>query len=226
MNRELQQQNSDLPLSEQAYLRLRDLLRYGQLVSGQRLSESDICERFTMSRTPVREALRRLQSEGFLGTTPGGRILVAEIDLARVEEIYDMREAMEGLAARLAARNARTPDLMRLEEILEIQRAVPENEAAFLDINDRFHGAIYELSRNRYVVRNAEVLLDSASMIRGSTHGRYDYESWSLTDHEAVFKAICDGDTALAEEVMRHHIRRGRWQRTRLLMAQREQENP
>lgn len=224
MNKEIQQQNGDLPLSEQAYLRLRDLLRYGKILAGQRLSESDICERFAMSRTPVREALRRLQSEGFLGSTPGGRIVVAEIDLERVEEIYDMREAVEGLAARLAARNARTPDLMRLEEILQDQRAVPENEASFLDINDRFHGAIYDLSHNRYVVRNAEVLINSASMIRGSTHGRYDYESWSLPDHESIFKAICNGDTAQAEEAMRHHIRRGRWQRTRLLMAKKEAE--
>ncbi|ALM52646.1 GntR family transcriptional regulator [Halomonas huangheensis] len=215
-----EQQNTELPLGEQAYIRLRDLLRHGNLKSGQRLSESEICDRFAMSRTPVREAIRRLQSEGLLGSTPGGRIVVAEIDLERVEEIYDMREAVEGLAARLAARNARTPDLMRLEKILQEQRAEPDTEVRFLNINDRFHGAIYTLSRNRYVIHDAEVLLNSASMIRGSTHGRYDYESWSLQDHEAIFNAICNGDTAGAETAMRQHIRRGRWQRTRLLLAE------
>lgn len=209
--------NNELPLSEQAYVKLRNLLRKGSYAPAQRISESEICDLFEMSRTPVREAIRRLQAEGLLDSTPGGRIVVAEIDLARVEEIYDMRETVEGLAARLAARNARTADLMRLDEILQLQRAGVTDEVAFLDINDRFHGAIYELSANRYVTQSAEVLLNSASMIRGSTHGDYDFDSWSLSDHEAIFAAICDGDTAAAEDRMRHHVRRGRWQRIQLL---------
>lgn len=217
--------NSDLSLSEQAYIGLRDLLRQGAFRPGQRISEQEICERFTMSRTPVREAIRRLQSEGLLDPTPGGRAAVAEIDLDRVEEIYDMRESVEGLAARLAARNARSSDLIRLELILQEQRADIADETEFLKINDRFHGAIYELSMNRYVIQSGESLMNSASMIRGTTHGAYDYASWSLEDHQAIFAAICNGDTTLAEAEMRKHVRRGRWQRIRLLTAQHDKDS-
>lgn len=218
------QQHMDLSLGEQAYIKLRDLLRSGEIPAGKRLGEKEICDRFDMSRTPVREAFRQLLSDGLLSTSLGGRIVVAEIDLAKVEEIYDMREAVEGLAARLATKKARTPDLMKLESILEEQRKGIASEASFLGVNDRFHGAIYQLSGNRYVQRNAEVLLNSASMIRGSTHGRYDYESWSLSDHEAIFQAMCNGDTVGAEQAMLLHIRRGRWQRTRLLIAEGDTE--
>lgn len=208
----------DLPLSDIVYGNLRDQLREGGLLPGQRVSEAEICERFQVSRTPAREAIHRLINEGFLtAAASGGRTVVAEIDIDRAEEIYDMREAVECLAARLAARKATTLHLLDLRAILEDQRQGMASETEFLAINDRFHGCIYRMSGNRYVERTAEVLLVSAGMIRGTTHGKYDYDSWSLDDHQAIYQAIEDGDSAAAEEAMRRHTRRGRFQRISLL---------
>ncbi|KAA0018823.1 GntR family transcriptional regulator [Salinicola corii] len=212
----------DTSLSDGVYARVRDLLREGELVPGQRVSEADICSRFNVSRTPAREAIHRLLNEGFLTAGSGGRPVVAEIDIDRAEEIYDMREAVECLAARLAAKRARTNDLLDLRRILDEQRDGCENEVDFLEINDRFHGCIYRISGNRYVQRTASILLVSAGMIRGSTQGQYNYDSWSLSEHEAIYRAIENGDSAAAEEAMRRHTRNGRFQRIALITNQKE----
>ncbi|MFV0333822.1 MAG: GntR family transcriptional regulator [Tropicimonas sp.] len=214
---DIQAPKADEPLSDFVYRMLRDLLRGGELLPGQRVSESELCERFQVSRTPAREAIRRLLDEGFLAAGTGGRAIVAELDIARAEEIYDMREAVECLAAKLAAKKAGTQDLLELQSILEEQRVGAATETDFLRVNDRFHGCIYRMSGNRYIRRTAEILLVSAGMIRGTTHGRYDYDTWSLADHEEIYRAIENGDSAAAEDAMRRHTRRGRFQRISLM---------
>ena len=207
----------DSSLSDLVYAQLRSLLREGELSPGQRVSESNICERFQVSRTPAREAIHRLLNEGFLVLPPSGKPEVAEIDIPSAEEIYDMREAVECLAVRLAARKATTRDLIELSDILDEQAAGLSSETDFLDINDRFHACIYRISGNRHLQRTAGILLVSAGMIRGTTHGKYDFNSWSLSDHREIYQAIENGDAAAGEEAMRRHIRRGRFQRIKLL---------
>lgn len=211
--------DNEVSLSEQVYDGLRSQLLRGEFSVGQKIREADICDLFGVSRTPVREAMRMLQAEGILGATAGGRAVVTEPDLKQVEEIYDMREVIEALAAKLATKNAKTPDILEMQSILDDQKAGPDNEMDFLVINDRFHRALYRLSDNRYIQRTAEILLNSASMVRGSTHGRYDFESWSLHDHERIFKAIAAGDTNAAAEAAKDHIRRGREQRIKLILS-------
>ena len=115
------------------------------------MSEAEICERFQVSRTPAREAIRRLLNEGFLATVESGRVIVAPIDIERAEEIYDMREAVECLAAKLAAKKATTKDLIELSGILDEQRRGATDETDFLDINDRFHRCVYRIASNRYL---------------------------------------------------------------------------
>ncbi|MCD1634746.1 GntR family transcriptional regulator [Martelella mediterranea] len=209
---------TDDSLGEAVYGKVRELLRNGTLAPADRVSEQSLCKLFNVSRTPAREALQRLLSEGFLAHTSGGRMIVATIDIARAEEIYDMREAVECLAARLAAKRANTSNLIELRSILADQEKGQSNETEFLGVNDRFHRCIYRISNNRYVQHTAEILLASAEMIRGQTEGRYDYEAWSLKDHLAIYAAIENGDVAAAEEAARQHIRRGRFQRLALLL--------
>jgi len=209
----------DAPLSDIVYAKMRESLRRGLFAPGQRISEAELCQTFQVSRTPVREAVRRLADEGFLATGASGRAVVADIDIDRAEEIYDMREAIECLAAKLAAKKATTSDILELKSILEEQERGVASEGEFLKINDRFHRAIYRISGNRYIQKTADVLLLSSGMIRGNTCGRYDYETWSLAEHEAIYRAIENGDTAAAEEAARAHTRRGRYQRISLIAS-------
>ena len=93
-------------LAEQAYRAIRNAIQEGQLEAGQRVLELELCAWLKVSRTPIREAMRRLQSDGMLVHAPGGGLSVAQHDLRAVAELYDVRERLEGTAAALAARFA------------------------------------------------------------------------------------------------------------------------
>lgn len=215
----------EISRGSQIYHDLRDALRLGGLKAGEKIREIDICEKYGVSRTPAREALKQLYADGFLVSAAGGRLAVARMDIAQAEELYEMREVVEGLAARLAARNATTLDLDALSRLMNARPEGETDELAFLRINDQFHQKIYEMSRNRYVMRTADILLNSIGMIRISSTVGYEFKDTSLTEHQEIFEAIERGDTQAAEEVARRHVRNGRRRRI-LLLSQAEGAPP
>src|SRR4051794_25333599 len=101
-------------LAERAYVAIRDAIQDGVLPPGQRIVETVLSQRLAVSRTRVREALRRLESEGMLEPTRGGGLAVKLLDLRAVAELYDMRQSLEGTAAALAARHADTTEISLL----------------------------------------------------------------------------------------------------------------
>jgi len=211
----------DTSRGSQIYHDLRDALRLGEWKAGEKIREIDICEKYGVSRTPAREALKQLYADGFLVSAPGGRLAVARMDIAQAEELYEMREVVEGLAARLAARHATTLDLEALSHLVDALLEEPTDEPGFLRVNDKFHQKIYEMSRNRYVMRTADILLNSIGMIRISSPGEYAFKDSSLTEHQEIFEAIERGDTQAAEQAARRHVRNGRRRRI-LLLSQAE----
>lgn len=210
--------NDDLPRGAFVYQSLRESLRFGEFKAGQKIREVDICHRFNVSRTPVREALKLLHADGFLTASPGGRLTVAGMNLDQAEEIYEMRETVEGLAARLAARKANTTDIVALSNIIDEQIKCIGDSKKILRVNDKFHVKIYEISRNRYIMKTADLLLNSIGMIRIATSDRFSYSEESYKQHCQIFSAIERGDTQGAEDAARHHIREGRRMRIMLLM--------
>ena len=138
-------------LADQAYDRFREGLRSGALQPGQRVLEVELAERLGMSRTPVREAIRRLQSEGLIAHLPARGLCVAAYDHAEVDELYGMREALEGTAARLAAQHAGRPDIALLQRLVEEEGRIPAEAAA--EHNRRFHRALHQAAHNRYLLR-------------------------------------------------------------------------
>src|SRR3954453_11466287 len=108
-----------------AYERLHEAIREGAIEPGQRVMETDISAWLRVSRTPVREALRRLQAEGLLEHAAGGGLAVAVYDLRAIAEFYAMRESLEGTAAALAASNADATELGILPAIMEGIRSLP-----------------------------------------------------------------------------------------------------
>ena len=210
--------HDDLPRGAFVYQSLRESLRFGEFKAGQKIREVDICRRFNVSRTPVREALKLLHADGFLTAAPGGRLAVAGVNLDQAEEIYEMRETVEGLAARLAARKAKTADIVELSKIIDEQMKCAGDNNKLLRANDKFHVKIYEISRNRYIMKTADLLLNSIGMIRIATSDRFSYSEESCKQHCQIFSAIERGDTQGAEDAARHHIREGRRTRIMLLM--------
>lgn len=196
-------------LAEQAYQALRTAIQEGILEPGQRIPELELCALLKVSRTPVREALRRLQSDGMVVHAPGGGLAVALHDLRAMAELYDVRESLEGTAAALAARYADSCELRVLEAILAAHRELPDDARVHARENKVLHEHIYRAAHNRFLLSSLQSLHDSVALLGRTTFaapGRIA-EAWG--EHAAIVAAISARDEAGAEALARQHVRRG-----------------
>ena len=196
-------------LAERAYGAIRDAIQDGRLEPGQRVPELDLSAWLKVSRTPVREALRRLQSEGMLQHAPGGGLSVARHDLRAVAELYDVREALEGTAAALAARGADATEIRILQAILDSQRQLSGDPQAHARVNTLFHQHIYRAAHNRFLLQNLQCLHDSVALLGQTTFAALGRIPEALAEHQAIVAAIAGRQEAEAEALARRHVRRG-----------------
>ena len=143
-------------LGSDALEKIRDALKEGTLAPGQRLRETDLAERFSMSRTPVRDAIQMLRAKGLV-THKDGALVITRLDRRQLDEIYAMRETLEGMSARLAAINARPQDVEDLKIVIsgESPATTAQKRA---QINVKFHSLLVTLAGNRYLTRVVEDL--------------------------------------------------------------------
>ena len=172
---------------------------------GDRLVESELAERFGVSRTPIREALQRLETQSLL-TRDGRSLIVASLDHSQLAELYVVRGELEGLAARLAARHATPEEVRVLRDMLEEDRALIDDPQALSRANRRFHKQIHLASHNRFLVQQLDLVHRSMALLattslsaEGRTHG-------TLDEHAAIVEAIERGDGDAADEALREHI--------------------
>ena len=196
-------------LAEQAYRAIRDAIQDGRLGPGQRVPELDMSAWLKVSRTPVREALRRLQSEGMLHHAPGGGLSVARHDLRAMAELYDVRESLEGTAAALAARGADATEIRILQAVLDQQRQLPDDPLAHARVNTIFHEHIYRAAHNRFLLTSLRGLHDSVALLGPTTFAVAGRIPEALAEHQAIVAAIVRRDEAEAEALARRHVRRG-----------------
>lgn len=208
------------PRGARVYESLRESIRSGRLPPGERLRETDIAERLGVSRTPVREALRRLQSDGLVTFAPWRGMTVAALDLAQLEELYDMREVLESAAARFAATNASDADVAWLRSLLEEQSAAGSEAGALERINRAFHDAIYRAAHNRYLLGALSSLADSLGLLKNTTFSIAGRPESGLAEHRRIVDAIADRDPEAAEDAARRHIAKARDLRLHLFRAE------
>ena len=190
-----------------AYEMLHDAIREGSIEPGQRLMELDVSAWLKMSRTPVREAMRRLQAEGMLEHAAGGGMSVVLYDLRAIDEFYAMRESLEGTAAALAAKNADETEIRILSATLDAMRALPADARMHARENQLFHEQIYRAARNRFLLKSLQSLLNFVPLLGPTTYnapGRIDN---ALAEHIEIVEAIRARDPARAEEAIRRHVR-------------------
>ncbi|MFP8965286.1 GntR family transcriptional regulator [Pokkaliibacter sp. CJK22405] len=205
----------DLPLVEQISHTLREAIVVGEIAAGQKISEPELARRFEVSRAPLREALRQLESKGLVVRIPNVGARVVSLSLAELVDIYAVREAMEGMAARLAAEHMSDTEISELQQLIdahEQQQAVQENRAYFQHEGDLdFHYRIIVGSKNRKLI----------SLLQGELYHllrmyRYQFSTSSsrplkaLSEHRRIAEAIAERDGELAELLMRRHISRAR----------------
>jgi DNA-binding GntR family transcriptional regulator len=196
-------------LAEHAYRAIRNAIQEGQLEAGQRILELELCAWLKVSRTPVREALRRLQSDGMVVHAPGGGLAIAQHDLRAVAELYDVRERLEGTAAALAARFADATEIHMLQAMLEAHRQLPDDPRVHARENTRFHEQIYRAAHNRFLLKSLQDLHDSVVLLGRTTFAAPGRIAEALGEHQAIVAAIARRDEAAAEELVRRHVRRG-----------------
>lgn len=207
---------SDLPvplrgagrLAERAYQAIRVAIQDGKLEPGQRVPEVELSEWLGMSRTPIREALRRLQSDSMVVHAPGGGLAIAQHDLRAIAELYEMRESLEGTAAGLAARHAGS-ELFVLQAMLAGARALPDNPKTHARENTRFHEHIYRAAHNRFLLKQVGDLHDAVALLGHTTFAAEGRIAEAWAEHDGIVAAIADRDSNKAERLMRQHVRRG-----------------
>lgn len=204
-----------LPRAEQAYQHIRQAIQEHRLKPGDRLREAELAEAVGVSRTPLREALARLESDGLIANDPARGLVVTRLDYNMVSELYYMREVLEGTAARLAAQHASDVELTILDEICEQYRRSIGDGAALELRNRQFHEALYRCAHNRYLVRTLQGLHDALALLGESTlHDKARAEN-TQAEHEAIIRAIKERNPEAAEQATRAHIRNAQFERVK-----------
>jgi DNA-binding GntR family transcriptional regulator len=195
-------------LAEVAYARIKAAILAHELEPGQRMREAEIAEWLGISRTPTRDALRQLESDGLLEAAPRRGLVVATLDHHRVSEIYDVRAVLESLAARRAARQATATEIAILRDNLRRQEeAEPDDIPTLLSLNTYFHDAINQSSRNRYLLATLDALETPLALVRGTTYARASRRAEALEQHRQLLQAIEDHDEEKAAEIAVQHVR-------------------
>lgn len=202
--------------AEHAYQMLLQAITQGSLKPGGRILETELASWFGISRTPVREALKRLESEGLICTAPRRGMIVARLDLQAIMELYQMREVLEGTAARLAAQQSSDAEVYNLRELLDQEHSAQHDPAEQAIKNRAFHNAIYLAAHNRYLLKSLNSLRDAMALLGPTTYMLHSRPQIALTEHSAIVQAIENRDGAAAERAAREHIRAAQKARIRL----------
>ena len=212
-----------VPLAERVYAELKKALQTARFEPGERIREEAIANWLGVSRTPVREALRRLVSDNLLVLTKHG-LAVPQLSRDQIFELYAMREVLEGAAAALAAQHASAAEVDFLNQILREQAAAKNDAGRLLAVNKELHGCIYRAANNRYLVRTLQSLQDELEQLRGTTFSWPGRPRDALKEHRAIVQAIERQDARAAEKAARLHVSAAL--RSRLLIMRRDADQP
>ena len=193
------------PTQRDAYGLILDAIDVGIYKPGSRLVESELAERFGVSRTPIREALQRLETQSLL-TRDGRSLIVASLDHNQMAELYVVRTELEGLAARLAAQHASVEEVNVLQQMVDADRMRVSDAAALARSNKRFHKQLHLASHNRFLVQQLDLVYRSMALLATTSLAVEGRGPVALDEHQAIVTAISDRDGALAYEAVKQHL--------------------
>ncbi len=198
------------PLQTQVYRALRKAIINSKLAPGSKLVESQLAARLRVSRNPVREALRQLEQDGLVVHTPNHGVTVQEIGLAQAAEIAVVREELEALSCRLAARLATPADIADLRRIIvRDSSSVASGDLDELITSEfGFHERLLQMTQNQTLIRLLAGLRDAILRFRRAAILLPDRPEEVVSEHAQVVDAMEAGDAATAEALLREHIRR------------------
>lgn len=195
-------------LAESVYYQIRRNILSGKYRPGKAVTEMEVSNDLGVSRTPVREAFKHLESEGLLELRPNRGAVVVGIGKTDIEDIYEIRSLLEGRAAERAALQADEESLKQLSEIIDLTEFYVERENydRVTEMDDRFHQTIYELTGSRILQRILKELHAYAENIRERSIREPGRAKLMLEEHHAVLEAMQAKDPALAGQRMVQHV--------------------
>jgi DNA-binding GntR family transcriptional regulator len=190
-----------------AYRALRDAIRAGRIPPGPHIRELDVAQWLKISRTPVREAFHRIISEGLLIIGPWNGVMVADLGPKQLVDLYAVREALEGAAASLAAKNATAAEVRALFGIAATEAKERDDPSKLVVINAKLHQAIYRAGHNQFLLQSLTTIVDTLGLLRHSTFVLPGSIELARREHLQIIRAIRDGEAKRAESLARRHIR-------------------
>ena len=195
----IRQQNKD------AYSLILEAIDMGIYKPGDRLVESDLADSFGVSRTPIREALQRLETQSLL-TRDGRSLIVSSLDHSQMAELYIVRAELEGLAASLAAKHATGEEVKVLQDMVSSDRKIIAEPSALAKSNRRFHKQIHLASHNRFLIKQLDLVHRSMALMATTSLAADGRGPVAVEEHQAIVTAISKGDSEEASEKLRDHI--------------------
>jgi DNA-binding GntR family transcriptional regulator len=197
--------SQDASRAEFVYRALLEAIRQGRLRQGERIREDEVSEWLNVSRTPVREALHRMQTRGLLSLAAGRGMIVSTLSRPQIIELYAIRELLEGGAAGLAAQHASAVEIDTLWRLTEALEKAGDDYVKGERLNRQFHQTISCASRNRYLMNALDDIGDVLTLLQtGQLPGRCVE---SLREHTEIVEAIAQRAPEKADAAARNHVR-------------------
>lgn len=198
----------DLPLSVQVSKKIQDEIVYGHLAPGTKLDEAKLCEKYGVSRTPIREALKLLASEGLVEIRPRRGAIVPALNIVTLFEMFEVMAYLEGMCGRLAARRINEEEkveLLSLHNQCE-QYLMDQNTESYYEANRKFHFFLYQLSHNSFLIEQASNLHNRLHPYRRLQLRVNNRMQHSFEEHQRIVDAVISADEDLAERLIKSHV--------------------
>ncbi|MEG0180252.1 MAG: GntR family transcriptional regulator [Terrisporobacter sp.] len=196
------------PLRDVVFENLRTAILEGRLRSGQRLMEVQLAEQLGVSRTPIREAIRKLELEGLVIMLPRKGAYVADMSFKDLIDVLEIRASLEGLAASLASERRRDEDIISLEKVaMEFEESVRNADVETVLKKDvEFHERIFALANNKKLYNLINSLWEQVHRFRVTYVSDYEASLSLVEEHNKILQAIKDGDCEMAKKYATEHI--------------------
>lgn len=195
-------------LSQKVYQVLKKEIVRGILEPGSRLSENKLAKEMHVSRTPIREAIRKLTAEGLVKTSPNKRMTVSKVSLVDMKEVLLVRGALEGLAASIAAKRISSQEIDKLEKIVTQMSlyATKKHLSSYCEVDDKFHDLILDVCGNKWIIKVRENLSNFIYRYRVMSLSVPERIKCSLEEHRAIMESLKRHDSEEANKLSQIHM--------------------
>jgi DNA-binding GntR family transcriptional regulator len=186
---------------------IEEAILSGQFKPRERLIEMDLITKFGVSRTVIREALKKLEAKGLIRTTPYRGAMVADLTVEEVEEIYFVRAELERIAARLVLKHITEKEIQELKRLSkEVERNLRKKTHQMIEKDSEFHRTLFKISRNRYLSEMIDFLRTKAHIVRFNAWSLPHRIEQSILEHREMIRAIEDRNLSQFEKLIVKHL--------------------